>query len=405
MPPLADGVPPPTDGATMEQQIVQELTWARTRPQEVIAELKERLKHYRGKDYYPPERGGACVVTKEGAAVVQEAIDYVKSLDAMEGVGSVSVQGLALAAEDHVSDIGQTGTASHSSSDGTTAAERARRYGQFELFGECLWYGSTSADARTVVLDLIVDDGVPSRGHRKGVLDPRYDMVGVAFGPHVTFGQMAAMEFAKTWVVDAELVSARVKSGPVKMSAEAIAAAKKSAETAWSLGQCPLCRESIKGGKVVEVAEVGGKLHAACFKCTNCSVSLVGGAFKVQTRMPYCKNCFFEKFGETCKACGKPITGAMASCSLGKFHVECLICSACSKAIGKASFSTSEGVIKCQDCATSSPKTSGAGTGGRALSTAGMAIAKPKAKPKAKMSMSKAKDSTLGIAMDYAALG
>ena len=42
--------------------------------------------------------------------------------------------------------------------------ERASRYGHFGSFGECLWYGSDKADARCVVLDLIVDDGVPSRG-------------------------------------------------------------------------------------------------------------------------------------------------------------------------------------------------------------------------------------------------
>eukprot|EP00438_Fugacium_kawagutii_P016148 Skav207704 [mRNA] locus=scaffold3057:245022:256726:- [translate_table: standard] len=237
-------------------------------------------------DYYPPDRGGACVVTKEGAAVVQEAIDYVRSLEKMDGVGTESQEGLALAAADHVWDIGQTGTASHSSSDGTTAAERATRYGHFALFGECLWYGSDKADARCMVLDLIVDDGVPSRGHRKGVLDPRYDTVGVAYGPHSTFGQMAAMEFAKGWEADPEATRVRVESGPFKMSPEAMTAAKSKAETAWSLGHCPICRESIKGGKVVDVAEVGGKLHAACFKCTACSTSLVG------------KTCFYEKFGE-----------------------------------------------------------------------------------------------------------
>ena len=34
------------------------------------------------------------------------------------------------------------------------------------------------------------------------------------------------------------------------MSAEAMKEAKGKAETAWSLGLCPICRESIKGGKV-----------------------------------------------------------------------------------------------------------------------------------------------------------
>ena len=48
-------------------------------------------------------------------AIVQEKL---------EGVGSEYQQGLALAAADHIWDIGQTGTASHSSSDGTSAAPR-----------------------------------------------------------------------------------------------------------------------------------------------------------------------------------------------------------------------------------------------------------------------------------------
>lgn len=393
----------------MEQSIVKELTWARTRPLEVIEALQERLKNYKGKDYFPSERSGACIVTKEGPPVVQEAIDYIKSLDQMEGVGSESQEGLALAAADHVWDIGQTGTASHSSSDGTSAAQRVARYGRFECFGECLWYGSTAADARSMVLDLIVDDGVPSRGHRKGVLDPRYDTVGVAYGPHCTFGSMAAMEFAKRWEADVDSVRARVAAGPFKMSAEAMKDAKGKAETAWSLGLCPICRESIKGGKVVEVAEVGGKLHAACFNCTACSASLVGGVFKVQERRPFCKTCFYEKFGEKCKACDKVITGGMVSCALGKLHLECVICSACKKSIGKASFSTADAVIKCQGCAAGeaspSRKSKSALAGAGAAITGAKAKAKPKAVPAAKVSMAKAKGTTMGVAMDYAALG
>jgi len=40
------------------------------------------------------------------------------------------------------------------------------------------------------------------------------------------------------------------------MSAEAMAAAKSKVETAWSLGQCPICRETIKGGKVSRWGEL-----------------------------------------------------------------------------------------------------------------------------------------------------
>lgn len=135
-----------------------------------------------------------------------------------------------------------------------------------------------------MVLDLIVDDGVPSRGawkpdfcgcwrdfasktrlsahissgflrfsccvgHRKGVLDPRYAVVGVAYGVHVTFGRMAALEFARGWEPTAEAVRRRVATGPVTPSKEEMEKAKAKLETAWSLGACFMCGESIKGGK------------------------------------------------------------------------------------------------------------------------------------------------------------
>ncbi|CAE6953142.1 FHL2 [Symbiodinium sp. KB8] len=155
--------------AAFEQRIVEELTWARTRPVELIDALRERLKHYKGKDCYPPERAGQCVVTK--------AWRWRVKITCM-----------------------------------ISAADRARRYGNFELFGECLWYGSDRADARCVVLDLIIDDGVPSRGHRLGVLDPRYDTAEGSFQSQAIDGKPGLIESAPR--------------------------------------SCPVCREPIKGGKV-----------------------------------------------------------------------------------------------------------------------------------------------------------
>ena len=48
--------------------------------------------------------------------------------------------------KDHVFDIGSSGTASHASTDGTSASDRAQRYGRFAKFGECLWYGAEASD-------------------------------------------------------------------------------------------------------------------------------------------------------------------------------------------------------------------------------------------------------------------
>lgn len=446
----------------VEAELVRELTWARTQPGEVVVALRERLRHYNGKDYSPPERRGVTVVTKEGPSVVEEAIAYVEALQPMGGVGNSSETGLALAGEDHVSDVGQTGTAAHDSSDGTSAGDRALRYGCFRSFGECLWYGSSEADARCIVLDLIVDDGVPSRGHRQGVFNPVYTEVGTAYGPHVTFGTMAAMEFATGFERNEAMCRSRAQSGPVKVERKVAAKAKAQAKTQWALGSCPICGEAIKGGRVSEVPGLG-KMHADCFKCGGCSTALRGVAFKIQNGAPFCTACHAEKFGEKCVQCSQPIAGAMIKCNLGTFHADCfdqqcvnprnrhgLQCYQCNKAAGRKQFSTEGGVITCQGCSGAGPPSAPAGPRGigaprpgsrnapgrpgsrsgpgaarsPALSAVGGTIlrqaespaavakappgaapkAKGKAKAKAKMSMGQAHAASVGIAMDYANL-
>jgi uncharacterized protein YkwD len=50
--------------------------------------------------------------------------------------------------------------------------------------------------ARQVVIQLLVDDGVPDRGHRATILDPSYRVAGAACGPHARYRQMCVIDFA-----------------------------------------------------------------------------------------------------------------------------------------------------------------------------------------------------------------
>jgi hypothetical protein len=50
-----------------------------------------------------------------------------------------------------------------------------------------------------MVLDLIVDDGVPGRGHRSCLLDPGFDLAGAADAAHPVFGRAVAIELALRW--------------------------------------------------------------------------------------------------------------------------------------------------------------------------------------------------------------
>jgi uncharacterized protein YkwD len=60
--------------------------------------------------------------------------------------------------------------------------------------GENISYGTN--DGRDVVIQLIVDDGVPGRGHRVNIFSPDFRLAGVACGPHPTIRTVCVINFA-----------------------------------------------------------------------------------------------------------------------------------------------------------------------------------------------------------------
>ena len=80
---------------------------------------------------------------------------------------------ISKAAGDHTRDTGPKGMTGHDGSDGCTMEERLIRNGLPESWmGENIDYGSK--DGRSVVISLVVDDNVPSRGHRSNIFNSRY---------------------------------------------------------------------------------------------------------------------------------------------------------------------------------------------------------------------------------------
>ena len=193
---IALGAPPTPKAATepygpREKAVLDELNIARTQPQKCATFVEEFKRGFKNDKSYV--RHGVNMITKEGVAAVDEAIAFLKK---QNPIGAMTIsRGLSLAARDHVNDIGPKGITGHGGSDKSQPADRMNRHGKFRrTAGENISFGPD--EARQIVMQLIVDDGVPGRGHRTNIFKADYRTVGIAIGPHKTFRNMCVMDFA-----------------------------------------------------------------------------------------------------------------------------------------------------------------------------------------------------------------
>jgi uncharacterized protein YkwD len=183
------------DGAAsltaVERAIVGELNRARTNPAEYAAFIAQLRPYYEGALLKRP--GKTPLRTQEGARAADEALQFLRAADPLSPLRPS--RGMSAAARDHVADTGPKGLIGHQGSDGSDVGQRLNRYGAWDgQVGENIAYGPT--DARDIVLGLIIDDGVPGRGHRQNIFHPSYHVVGVACGAHARFQTMCVITFA-----------------------------------------------------------------------------------------------------------------------------------------------------------------------------------------------------------------
>ncbi|WP_243371348.1 CAP domain-containing protein [Geotalea sp. SG265] len=180
----------PALGAPIARGVLSELNLARTNPKGYVSHLEQLRRKFHGKNYRPDRR--TQVVTMEGTKAVDEAIRFLSRVKPLPPLKWSD--GLASAASDLVKEQEETGSTGHNARSGNMK-ERIERHGRWSgKIGENIGYGP--AEARLIVMQLIIDDGVPDRGHRKNIFDRKFTMVGAACGEHPVFRSMCAMDFA-----------------------------------------------------------------------------------------------------------------------------------------------------------------------------------------------------------------
>lgn len=78
----------------------------------------------------------------------------------------------------------------HAGSDGSDNEERVKRYCGWGIrIGENCQFGATPDGGHEAVLQLLIDDGIATRGHRKNIFNPDYAYIGVGVAPHGGYKQ------------------------------------------------------------------------------------------------------------------------------------------------------------------------------------------------------------------------
>lgn len=181
------------DAESIARLVFEETNLARTDPASYARLLEAQLPCYRGRQLLLP--GRTPILTTEGRRAVDEAIRYLLAARPVKALRWSP--DLSLAALDHVGDQGPRGAIGHNGSKGSTPKTRLKRRGvEYSMLAENISYGHRVA--RDIVLALIVDDGVADRGHRQNLFLASIDTMGVACGPHRTYGWMCVQDFVQS---------------------------------------------------------------------------------------------------------------------------------------------------------------------------------------------------------------
>lgn len=177
----------------LEKEIIFEMNKARTDPK-LYAQIriKPMLSKFIGLKYISKN---TIYNTKEGKRAVEECYNVLMKTNPLGQL--YPNEDLTKAARDHLKDQITTGAIGHLGSDNSSPLDRVKRYikSDYLYIGENISYGLSSADE--IIPFLLINDGIPTREHRETLLNPKFNLTGIACGDHKIYKIMCVIVYGR----------------------------------------------------------------------------------------------------------------------------------------------------------------------------------------------------------------
>lgn len=185
-------VDPVCAATDFERQVLATLNAVRADPDAYAVDLERYRAFYQGRILRLPD-GGIPFRTQEGVAPLLLAIPFLHAQPHMAPLEQSGL--LEEAARVHARYQSETGTTGHYERAGFGPGERVAALGGGVEVAEVITYGPR--DPAEMIRQLVIDDGVPDRGHRRILFDPSLRYAGVACGPHRQYRTMCVIDLAR----------------------------------------------------------------------------------------------------------------------------------------------------------------------------------------------------------------
>jgi uncharacterized protein YkwD len=175
------------DFEKLSSHIIEEHNVIRTNPKYYIPILRTYIKFFQGNILHRPS--GLIVITNEGYKAFAEAVEFLENINPVgQLVNDVRIN---LACREYVEKLGIDDSIDDKVS---SMADRIENYAEWEgILSQCVDFGSNNAV--DVIINILVDDGVASRIHRKALFAPEAKIIGCSSGKHYKFGVVSVINY------------------------------------------------------------------------------------------------------------------------------------------------------------------------------------------------------------------